>query len=187
MSQHIQISQGLRVFESSYNADGSRAAGLPIERSRTLHTDSLCNKVLVRPPADLEGDEAFEVLLGTASLVTTPTGIVTATRPMGGSGHATVTGLIALDIIITALPLSTEEIESGQTVDRLTGGTISGKNSGESTTYFSCNFELAQPGEVFAYRIALPRRLASLAKLFVNFNLISQMAQLEIITVAESS
>lgn len=186
MAQHIRISQGLEVFESSYNSDGARTASTPLERTRPLHTDQLCNKILVKPPTDLEND-AFAILLGTAALTTTPAGIVTASRPMGGSGHATITGLIAFDAIFTGLPYTTSEIENDDAVDRTATGVISGENTDGTTVYFKVPFAVHNAGDVCAVRLAFAARLTALTKIWINFDQFSQKAQVEIITVAESS
>ena len=183
MSLHLQAVASLSVFSGTYDETGASAAATPFSVSALLAASTTNVNVFTVDPLTA-GYSSTLVFTGTSAPVNAAFSITTA-RPVGGSGVATLDGLRAFQILLTADSITPAEAASGSTATRTTSGTWTITDVNDVTTYAKGTFNVTTPGQVCSDSCLMPTALPADLKLTLSFTTAALATQIRILTAAE--
>lgn len=185
MSLHLLSKTPLRVISNSYAADGALAAVLPHSATTLLAASATnVNHFDIRPTILTETSD-LEIILSGATLTDTADCDITATRPLGGTGVATVAHLRAFHFLLVSDPVTTEELDAGVSADRDASLAWTISNAAGSSIFAQGRLEVATAGDRSFSSADLPISYGSDVKIVFEFALFSLGTHLEVLTAAQ--
>ena len=185
MSLHLRATTPLRVRTTTYNTDGVGVAWLPTVATALLTAAGTnVQQISIRATAGTAASSK-ELHFSATTATNSAAATLSYVRPFGGSGLATLAQLRAIQILLTADPVTTAEIEAASTATRATSGYWTLTDTTLVTTFAKGVFEIDTAGEAYARTVILPEDLGASVKLNFYFTTFALATHLQVLTAAE--
>lgn len=184
MSLLIQSRTPLQVLSTTYDAAGAPWAILPVQETELLAASNTnVNLITIVPTSGTAASDQTISIAGT-SITNDAACTITTTRPLGGSGVGTVSGLRAFQIILSADPATTAELNAGSVASRV-GALNWDVYTGGSTRVASGILAVTTEGEVDSASFVSPVSLGADTTLTLSLDFPFTTVTLQLLTAAE--